>query len=41
VCRVWDDKAQIIEKSVFYDLVGFPKQIGLSKYYLHDRESDA
>ena len=27
----WDDKGQIIEENLFYDLVGFMKQIGLSK----------
>ena len=27
----WDDNGQIIEENLFYDLVGFMKQIGLSK----------
>jgi hypothetical protein len=27
----WDEKGQIIEENLFYDLVGFMKQIGLSK----------
>lgn len=27
----WDDKGQIIEENLFYDLVGFMKQIGLGK----------
>ena len=27
----WDDDGQIIEENLFYDLVGFLKQIGLSK----------
>lgn len=27
----WDAKGQIIEENLFYDLVGFMKQIGLSK----------
>ena len=27
----WDDKGQIIEENLFYDLVGFMKQIGLAK----------
>ena len=27
----WDDDGQIIEENLFYDLVGFMKQIGLSK----------
>jgi ketosteroid isomerase-like protein len=27
----WDDKGQIIEENLFYDLVGFMKQIGLSE----------
>ena len=27
----WDDKGQIIEENLFYDLVGFMKQIGLSQ----------
>ena len=27
----WDDEGQIIEENLFYDLVGFMKQIGLGK----------
>ena len=27
----WDDKGQIIEENLFYDLVGFMQQIGLGK----------
>ena len=27
----WDDQGQIIEENLFYDLVGFMKQVGLSK----------
>lgn len=27
----WDDKGQIIEENLFYDLVGFMKQIGLGE----------
>lgn len=27
----WDDEGQIIEENLFYDLVGFMKQIGLSE----------
>jgi hypothetical protein len=27
----WNDKARIIEESLFYDLVGFMNQIGLGK----------
>lgn len=27
----WDDKGQIIEENLFYDLVGFLKQIGLTQ----------